>query len=367
MSMHVLWFTARSFSDLCSTTQSALIQGLREDGHTVCLVNPDPEPPFLHDGVDHVSLPMSSRRGFQARSLSSAMVTWLGQCEVNAKETVAVVEWRVAPRLGPALNHRGLRWVLMDRSPPADGGLFGRLQWRSWKNAWRLARRSAVPGCVVSPSHQAFVNQRIGPCETVVLPAGVDLEAFKPGAKDGPLTMVYHGRLDRNRGVLAAVMLAHKARQEHIDVRLTFIGEGDAQAHIKAYAEQDDTIELLGNQSRSDVALHLGRSHVGLLPMPATKVWTLASPLKRSEYLASGLCVFGIDHEGHRLAESNEAWLRLVSQDDFLEAGVAFLSELMERRLSAGEAARAYAQTHLGWHTAQQNLVDALHRAMSDS
>jgi glycosyltransferase involved in cell wall biosynthesis len=343
------------------------MQGLLDDGHTVCLVNPDSDPPFLHDGVDHVSLPMSSRRGFQARSLSSAMVTWLGQCKVSTKDTVAVVEWRVAQRLGPALNHRGLRWVLMDRSPPADGGLFGRLQWRSWKNAWRLARRSTIPGCVVSPAHQLFVNQHIGACETVILPAGVDLELFKPGAKDGPLTMVYHGRLDRNRGVLAAVMLAHKARQNHIDVRLTFIGEGDAQTLIKAYAEEDDAIELLGKLSRLDVALHLGRCHIGLLPMPATKVWRLASPLKRGEYLASGLCVIGIDHEGHRLTESDQAWMRLVSQSDFLDAGLAFLSDLVDRRLTAGEPARVYAQTHLGWHTAQRNLVDVLLRTMSDS
>jgi glycosyltransferase involved in cell wall biosynthesis len=367
MSMHVLWFTARSFSDLCSTTQSALMKGLLEKGYTVCLLNGDASTPFQDDGLEHVPLPTSTRLGFRAQSLAHSMMKWLAQTTLNSKETVAVVEWRVAPRLGPVLNQRGLRWVLMDRSPPADAGLLGRLQWRSWKNAWKVARRSNVPGCVVSPAHQTFVHQRVGPCQTVVLPAGVDLDLFKPAEKEGPLTIVYHGRLDRHRGVLAAVMLAHQAQQQGVEVRLKFIGEGDAESTLQSYAHADATVEVLGKLSRSEVAVELSRCHVGLLPMPPTKVWSLASPLKRGEYLASGLCVFGIDHEGHRLPNTSEIWMRLVPQDKFLTEGVSFLQEVVGRRKEASEQARAYAEANLGWQASQVQFADTLQRAMSDS
>ena len=70
---------------------------------------------------------------------------------------------------------------------------------------------SASPGVRRLARAQAFVKGNTGHASAVVLQAGVDLSLFKPQPKRATLTMVYHGRLDRHRGVLACAMLAQKA------------------------------------------------------------------------------------------------------------------------------------------------------------
>ena len=357
--MHVLWFTARSFGDLCSTTQDALLRGLLNEGHSITLVNGDEMAPFEHAMFEHVALPVKARRGFQAKTLARSMLTWISQFPDNTG-SVAVVEWRIAPWVAPELERRGIAWLLMDRSPPADRGLFARLQWSSWRKAWKLAKNHNRPGSVVSPAHAEFVKTKTGHERPVVLEAGVDFHRFVPAAKHDRLTMVYHGRLDRHRGVLAAVMLTHKAIQAGLDVQTVFIGEGDAEGQLRAYSEAHDCITLHPKTDQEHVAKLLGSCHVGLLPMPANGVWALASPLKRSEYLAAGLCVFGIDHGGHRLANSDPTWMRLVAQHDFLEEGVSYLRELLDHHESYGQESRRYAEAYLGWQPSINDLNDAL-------
>jgi len=364
--LNVLWLTGRSMNDLCSTTQRALIDGLLERGGAVTLVNADHKVGIGGEGFTHIPLPNQARRGLQSRTLGKAMLAWLAANPPQA--TVAVVEWRVARWVVPELERQGMPWALMDRSPPADAGLLGRLQWRSWKAAWKAAVRTGAPGFVVSKPHQAFVEQKTGNINTTVLQAGVDPALFKPQAKRTATTMVYHGRLDRHRGVLACAMLAQKARLEGLEVDVVFVGEGDLMPSLTALAEANEFIHLHGRMPQGELAELLGTCHLGLLPMPQRTVWTLASPLKRSEYLASGLPVFGIDHEGHRLDGVGPAWFKLVPQEDFHLDGLELLRSLVKQPKPEGSP-RAYAVEHLGWTGTVDRLEAALnaHHGNKDS
>lgn len=358
--MHVLWMTARAMSDLCATTQRALMAGLLGRGHSMTFVNGDTNSPMEHENLTHMSLPVSARRGFQSRALGIAMKDWLGTQRFEDHSTVAVVEWRVVKQVVPALEQMGIPWTLMDRSPPADAGLFGRLQWRSWATAWRLAKRANARGFVVSPAHQAFVNKKIGHEHTTVIPAGVDLSLFKPKNKRPTFTMVYHGRLDRHRGVLACVMLAQKARHEAVEVDLLIIGEGDLLPSLMKLAQHHAFLEVHDSMKQAALAGLLGTCHLGLLPMPRRGVWTMASPLKRSEYLASGLCIFGINHEGHALQGVDEAWFSLVQQEDFHIDGMEFLRRCIVDWHQIVEAPRAYAEARLDWASSVSTLESCL-------
>ena len=83
--------------------------------------------------------------------------------------------------------------------------------------------------------------------------------------------------------------------------------------------------------------------------MPKNKVWNLASPLKRSEYFASGMIVCGIDHEGHQVENSGE-WLRLFDEEEFIEGSVNWLKELkLEHIRDLQTEARIFAERNLGW------------------
>ena len=344
-------------NDLCFTTQQALIHGLLARGMAVTFVNADSNVSLAGEGFTHVALPNKARRGFQSRTLGKAMRAWLAATATNA--SVAVVEWRIAAWVVPELERQGISWTLMDRSPPADAGLFGRLQWRSWKAAWKGAVRSGAPGFVVSKAHQTFVGQKTGYVNSTVLHAGVDLELFKPQAKRPTTTMVYHGRLDRHRGVLACAMLAQKARLEGLEVDVLFVGDGDLVAPLTALAQANAFIHVHATLPQDELAELLGTCHLGLLPMPKRTVWALASPLKRSEYLASGLPVFGIDHEGHRLDGVDGEWFALVPQEDFHMDGLEVLRALANRP-GHEDGPRAYAEQRLGWASTVDDFASVL-------
>lgn len=120
-------------------------------------------------------------------------------------------------------------------------------------------------------------------------------------------------------------------------------------------------VEVIATLPQAKLAEKLSESHIGLLPMPNSKVWSLASPLKRSEYAASGLLIFGIDHLGHRLeGEVQPDWLYLVNQEDFHSKGVQWIQSLThETILELSSDSRRYAEQNLGWEKSIRTLEQA--------
>jgi glycosyltransferase involved in cell wall biosynthesis len=358
--VNILWFTTRNMVDLCSTTLSALGEGLVSLGHQVTIINSDAEKSGSNFPWTHVSIQAQAPQGRKGHVLGREMARWLDAFEPNL-ETVAIVDWRIASSLSPILKRKAVPWVLMDRSPPADRGILAKLQWPVWKKAWSLVKnQQAHSGCVVSPSHGRFVHSRVGVLEgnTVEIPAGVDVSFFKPGRRNEVLTLIYHGRLDQNRGVLSLPMFHEKLRQKGVQTKLILIGEGDAFGSLERMAGGRDDIEVLSALPQEELAEKLSQSHIGLLPMPETKVWSLASPLKRSEYAASGLLVFGIDHTGHQLKEKIQpAWIHLVKQENFHLDGVEWLQSLTQEKInSLSEDSREYAIAKLDWSKSVEAL-----------
>lgn len=360
----VYWMTCRSANDLCFTTHQAFLNGLMKRGCDVVLVNPDE--PGLHNAApwSHIHVPSSTIPGLSARSVGKEMIRWAKE-HVFEKTSVAVIDWRVSPRLAPFFSLRNIAWTMLDRSPPAHAGLLSRLQWPGWKRAWKQV--GAAPeglGFVVSEAHSHLVKQHTGTSmdKMVVLPAGVDLDLFQPGLRRPRFTLVYHGRLDKNRGVLALPMLLQKARQANLEADLVLIGTGDAVPGLKRIAQDMKGLELHPSMPQQDLAEVLSTCHVGLLPMPKTQVWSVASPLKQCEYAASGLPMLGIDHEGHRLGNHHHAtWLKLMPQEDFFVDGVEWLNNLQAVMLdNIADAVRTVAEQELSW----EHPVDALHSAL---
>ena len=220
-------------------------------------------------------------------------------------------------------------------------------------------------GCVVSEAHRNFVIHKTGAhTESIVtLPAGVDLEQFQSGDRFEKLTLVYHGRLDRHRGVMALPMLLRKSQSLGIDAELILVGEGDAFSSLQAIADNDASIQVKQSLPQKELAKLLSHCHVGLLPMPERKVWTIASPLKRSEYAASGLLIFGIDHAGHQFTTNEEPeWMNLVSQEEFHDAGAKWLRHILDSDFEAlSRKSRLFAEQNLAWERTVEALDNAIH------
>jgi glycosyltransferase involved in cell wall biosynthesis len=362
--MNILWFTGRRFDNFCSTTQSSLAAGMIEQGHTMHILNPDEQGSHSGKKWQHTGFSLSSIPGLQSRKLSKEMKRWILQNEFEEK-TVAIVDWRVLNHIHDVLEKKKIPWVLMDRSPPADPGILSLLQWPAWRRSWKqVAKSNYAGGCVVSQQHKKLVNSRIKiPSSKIhILPAGVDLELFSPGDKDDTLTMLYHGRLDKHRGILALPMLAMKAIQSGLKVKLHLIGEGDCFAQLQELGQLHDYIKVQSNLEQSKVAEILSKSHIGLLPMPNTNLWSIASPLKRSEYAASGMLIFGINHTGHTFSgNENMDWIKLVEQYDFHDDGIRWMKSLDATNLEKmSNSARLFAEQNLSWQPSIDTLIRAL-------
>jgi glycosyltransferase involved in cell wall biosynthesis len=363
--MNIFWFSGRSLEDLCSTTQVALASGLVNRGHKLTFVNPDPEGSHTNRPWNHQSIPSRAPLGLQSKILGRNMKSWFTSKVVDGP-SVALVDWRIANAIVPLLRKRNIPWILIDRSPPADKGLLSILQWPSWKRSWKLAvKGNSSCGCVVSEAHRNFVIHKTGVhTESIVtLPAGVDLEQFQSGDRFEKLTLIYHGRLDRHRGVMALPMLLRKSQSLGIDAELILVGVGDAFSGLQAIAENDASIKLKHSLPQKELAKLLSHCHVGLLPMPERKVWTIASPLKRSEYAASGLLIFGIDHAGHRFTTDEElGWMNLVPQDEFHDAGGKWLAHVQDSDFEAlSRKSRMFAEKNLAWERTVEALDNAIH------
>ena len=77
------------------------------------------------------------------------------------------------------------------------------------------------------------------------------------------------------------------------------------------------------------VANILSKSHLGLLPMPETRLWSIASPLKRSEYAASGMMIFGRSLRTPIPNSQTYQWMKLVPQHDFHQDGINWIKTLI--------------------------------------
>jgi len=372
--MNIAWITVRRWDDLCSTTTDALVKGLVRKGHLLTVFNADQPDVHQKQPWSHVSLLQSNLPGRKGASLARSALKWF-QINHDSKFDVVMVDWPLASPLAKFLFARGERLVLMDRSPPADSSYLAKLQWRVWRKAWSLVKRNIISeGLVVSDAHKTFVMNRcrIPSKKLHCIPAGVNLELFPHEEKvfDGVWNFVYHGRLDKNRGVLALPMLMRKLQEQGFNVRLSLVGKGDAVSSLKMIASNDPQISVQSRLSRTAMAQHLSKQHIGLLPMPNTKVWSMASPLKRSEYLAAGLFVYGIDHRGHRLEGINTDWFRLSAQEDFHDGAVAWMKELSqlthESYLEGVRSTRAYAEEFCAWDTSLHDLESVLISCIAD-
>jgi glycosyltransferase involved in cell wall biosynthesis len=295
-------------------------------------------------------LERSNIRGFQTKSLRQNLNKHLD--EINRSDII-LLDWpliSIQSSLKPP-------FILIDRSPPADRGLLASLQWKYWKSAWKNASR----GTVVSSAHREFVCAKTGmPSASIgIVPAGVDIDLFKMGEKSGPIKLVYHGRLDLKRGVMSLPLILAGLQHRGIEATLHMHGAGDAFDRLSKI--ELDGFEITHSLPQSELAHKLSTYDIGLLPMPVDKVWNLASPLKRSEYLASGLAVCGIDHSGHQIDDSGK-WLQLFEQEKFISATVDWIESLDRQLLTAYQKeARSYAEKCLSW----SHSVEALEAMIS--
>lgn len=105
-----------------------------------------------------------------------------------------------------------------------------------------------------------------------LIPNGVDLAAFQPGASipdDGPLRLLCVARLIARKGQRHLIEAVKQLTDEGIAVTLDLVGTGDALAAYQAQAHSlgvEDRVRFVGYVPREEIAAHYAAAHVFVLP-----------------------------------------------------------------------------------------------------
>jgi len=330
-------------------------------------------------------------RGFITHTISKSKFPGLGDLTFNraiikrlpvllesGNFDAILVEWAGALGVRRALKRFAKAggtpppFLFEDRSPPADPSLVGRMQWLHYDLSWRIAARDADSIEVLVPGLETFVRSRFGDLPPMVhCPSGVEVERFKATESElgNPIRLVYHGRLDRNRGLSRIVELGRRLVENGLEVRVRIFGRGPQSNYFEKEASRYDWLEFLGEVEFHEVAGLVAENDFGILPLPDELPWRVGSPLKLMEYSASGLCVLGTDVDGC-IPYADLPWVHLSPSSDPVPDWISRIHDVVRERMRFPELrkfARQGAESKLTWDCAVEDLHQELVRMALDS
>jgi glycosyltransferase involved in cell wall biosynthesis len=194
-----------------------------------------------------------------------------------------------------------------------------------------------------------------------VIHTGVDTKLFAPrktGSSKRP-TIVFVGKLARNKGAVLLTKAACALAREFPDLQLRLIGKGDSNVldEIKATAAQSDCSELLdvvGFVHRTDLPEHLSRAHIFAAPSK----YEGGPGFVYLEAMACGLPVIACAGSGAAEVVRHGETGFLVPPEG-LEDLIGYLRRLLQHpleRQTMGEAARRYVEKEAESHTCIKRL-----------
>jgi len=85
-----------------------------------------------------------------------------------------------------------------------------------------------------------------------------------------------------------------------------------------------------GKLNRNEVYKIMDSCHIGIMPMPNKEIWRIASPLKLTEYAASGLIIIGNEHEGNRFEGKIHDWSKLQIGEDWVNLSIDEINKIIK-------------------------------------
>ena len=375
--VHLLWITGRLFGqDLCQTTQIQVANALKKIGWKVSFVAPEGRETaqFVNnEGHEFVSgIKNYPITGFKSLSFERSLRRKLPSIIASILPDVIVCDWRGARGAWKAIQAARIPWAMVDRGPPAYATPLAKLQWLHYRRAWKTAGRRADACFVVSKAHGEYVEEKFSIKMPIIpLSAAADSSTFtmpnndrrssgKAGT-DRSVKLVYHGRLDRSRGVGDLVLIADQLLHSGVETELLLFGSGSAQKRLIRQAKKYPWLTVLPPQPYSQVPELLADCDIGLLPMGNRMVWRTASPLKLFEYAASGIPVVATNIQAHQL-DGEPEWIGLVPIHQRVDGMVRKIQTwvLEDRLIELGEMARNELCQRYTWSHAVEPAIEAL-------
>ncbi len=173
-----------------------------------------------------------------------------------------------------------------------------------------------------------------------IIPNGVNASEFPAVARDwAPTELVFSGRVVYQKGL--DLLLTALGNLQHLDWRLTIVGDGPSQPALQQQAESlriADRLTFTGWQSRPQLMEHLNRANLYVYPSRDEGM-----PNAMLEAMAAGLPVIATRIAGNEELVLEGETGRLVPPEDVgaLQAALAELIPDAALRQRMGAAARA--------------------------
>jgi glycosyltransferase involved in cell wall biosynthesis len=189
----------------------------------------------------------------------------------------------------------------------------------------------------------------------VVLETAIAVPKGASGEKkvhDGPLRVIYTGRLVPFKNVAAGIRAIALATQRGADLHFSIVGDGPSRDSLEALTSRlgiADRVTFRGTVSSNQVFEELKHSDVYLFPsLREGGVWSLM------EAMAMGLPPICVRTSGMEIITDSASAIRIepVSQERLVEEFATALLELQrstERRIKLGENARRRMDEHFRW------------------
>ncbi len=270
--------------------------------------------------------------------------------------------WSAVPAGGVALALRwlaGLRYLVRVCGPDIPG--FEQRYKHIYpilspviRSIWHSAEK-VIAKCASESSMIKAVDSRV---EVSLIPNGVDIDTFQPGApipQDGPLRLVCVARLIERKGQRYLIEAVNRLTIERIDVSLDLIGTGDALDDYTALVQTlglSDRVSFLGYVPREKIAAHYAQAHVFVLPS-----YNEGMSVSTLEAMAAGLPIVATRTGGTAESVKEEVngltfdWadvdaltvhLRRLAADRGLARQMGMASRARAARFSWDEAAERY-------------------------
>jgi glycosyltransferase involved in cell wall biosynthesis len=261
---------------------------------------------------------------------------------------------------GPALvlDEHNIEYEVLARMQEGERSplrrAFNRLElrrFRSFEEAW--LRR--VDGCVVTSPREARIVRAHAPATpAAIVPNGVDLDRFAPGAEPAePRTLVFNGILDYRPNVDAALHLVDEVwplvRRACPDARLAIVGRG-SDADRRRLARPG--VEVLGEVE--DVRVPIRRAAVSAVPIRMGG----GTRLKVVEGLAMARPMVSTTRGCEGIAVRDGEHLLIADGAEAFAAAVVRLFEDPALGAALGAAGRALMEREYSWELAGERLEE---------
>ncbi|MBX3284841.1 MAG: glycosyltransferase [Actinobacteria bacterium] len=214
--------------------------------------------------------------------------------------------------------------------------------WERTVGRWVLATSAEGGGRVRAVDQH--VRTRIGDRRVHVVPNGVDLGVFVPGAELDPPVIAFVGRLIANKGPAVLVAAARTLAEADRSFRLLLVGDGPQREELEDAVAASPALAERTTFTGFSSAVHEHLAGAAILVRPSL---TEGMPLAVLEAMAADVCPVVSDIPANRLVVDHDrtGLLFPVGDADALAAVLATLLDDPERRRTLARTGHEVAQS----------------------